>query len=95
VRWLGLSTLLTIVSLLIARTTLAWPPGIPVALAVLASAQLGVHVAYFLPITTASDNVINAMAVSVLMVELLITGSLRIVTHANHSMMPMEQVMLR
>jgi cytochrome o ubiquinol oxidase subunit IV len=92
---LGLATLLTIVSFFIARTTLVWQPSIPVALAVLAIAQMGVHLVFFLHITTGPDNVNNVMALAfgVLIVLLVITGSLWIMAHMNHNMMPMDQIM--
>jgi cytochrome o ubiquinol oxidase operon protein cyoD len=92
---LGLATLLTIVSFFIARTTLVWQPSIPVALAVLAIAQMGVHLAFFLHITTGPDNVNNVMALAfgVLIVLLVIAGSLWIMAHLNHNMMPMDQIM--
>jgi len=92
---LGLATLLTIVSFFIARTTLVWQPSIPVALAVLAIAQMGVHLVFFLHITTGPDNVNNVMALAfgVLIVLLIITGSLWIMAHMNHNMMPMDQIM--
>jgi cytochrome o ubiquinol oxidase subunit IV len=92
---LGLATLLTIVSFFIARTTLVWQPSIPVALAVLAIAQMGVHLVFFLHITTGPDNLNNvlALAFGVLIVFLLIVGSLWIMTNMNHNMMPMEQIM--
>jgi cytochrome o ubiquinol oxidase operon protein cyoD len=92
---LGLATLLTFVSFFIARTTLVWQPSIPVALAVLAIAQMGVHLVFFLHITTGPDNINNvlALAFGVLIVMLLIGGSLWIMTHLNHNMMPMDQVM--
>jgi cytochrome o ubiquinol oxidase operon protein cyoD len=92
---LGLATLLTIVSFFIARTTLVWQPSIPVALAVLAIAQMGVHLVFFLHITTGPDNVNNVMALAfgVLIVFLVITGSLWIMAHMNHNMMPMDQIM--
>ncbi len=61
---LGLATLLTIVSFFVARTTLVWQPSIPVALAVLAIAQMGVHLVFFLHITTGPDNVNNVMALA-------------------------------
>jgi len=61
---LGLATLLTIVSFFIARTTLVWQPSIPVALAVLAIAQMGVHLVFFLHITTGPDNINNVMALA-------------------------------
>jgi len=92
---LGLATLLTIVSFFIARTTLVWQPSIPVALAVLAIAQMGVHLVFFLHITTGPDNVNNVMALAfgVLIVLLVIAGSLWIMAHMNHNMLPMDQIM--
>jgi cytochrome o ubiquinol oxidase subunit IV len=92
---LGLATLLTIVSFFIARTTLVWTPSIPVALAVLAIAQMGVHLVFFLHITTGPDNVNNvlALAFGVLIVLLLIAGSLWIMAHLNENMMSMDQIM--
>ena len=92
---LGLATLLTVVSFFIARTTLVWQPSIPVALAVLAIAQMGVHLVFFLHITTGPDNVNNVMALAfgVLIVFLIIAGSLWIMAHMNHNMMPMDQIM--
>jgi cytochrome o ubiquinol oxidase subunit IV len=92
---LGLATLLTIVSFFISGTTLVWGPSIPVALAVLAIAQMGVHLVFFLNITTGPDNVNNVMALAfgVLIVLLLIAGSLWIMAHLNHNMMPMDQIM--
>ncbi len=92
---LGLATLLTIVSFFIARTTLVWQPSIPVALTVLAIAQMGVHLVFFLHITTGPDNVNNIMALAfgVLIVFLVIVGSLWIMAHMSHNMMPMDQIM--
>lgn len=92
---LGLATLLTVVSFFIARTTLVWEPSIPVALAVLAIAQMGVHLVFFLHITTGPDNTNNvlALAFGVLIVFLVIAGSLWIMTHLNANMMPMDQIM--
>ena len=92
---LGLATLLTIVSFFISGTTLVWGPSIPVALAVLAIAQMGVHLVFFLHITTSPDNVNNVMALAfgVLIVFLLIAGSLWIMVHLNQNMMPMDQIM--
>jgi cytochrome o ubiquinol oxidase subunit IV len=92
---LGLATLLTIVSFFIAGTTLVWAPSIPVALAVLAIAQMGVHLVFFLHITTGPDNVNNVMALAfgVLIVLLVIAGSLWIMANLNHNMLPMDQIM--
>ena len=94
---LGLATLLTIVSFFIAisGTALVWAPSIPVALIVLAIAQMGVHIVFFLHITTGPDNVNNvlALAFGVLIVLLLLAGSLWIMANMNHNMMPMDQIM--
>jgi cytochrome o ubiquinol oxidase operon protein cyoD len=92
---LGLATLLTIVSFFISGTTLVWGPSIPVALAVLAIAQMGVHLVFFLHLTTSPDNVNNVMALAfgVLIVFMVIAGSLWIMAHLNHNMMPMDQIM--
>ena len=51
---LGLAVLLTAVSFFISGTSLVWRPSIPVALFVLAIAQMGVHLVFFLHITTGS-----------------------------------------
>ncbi len=92
---LGLATLLTIVSFFISGTSLVWAPSIPVALCVLAIAQMGVHLVFFLHITTGPDNVNNVMALAfgVLIVLLLLAGSLWIMSHMNHNMMQMDQIM--
>jgi cytochrome o ubiquinol oxidase operon protein cyoD len=92
---LALAVLLTATSFYIAGTDLVWAPSIPVALVVLAVAQMGVHLVFFLHITTGPDNTNNVMALAfgVLIVVLLIGGSLWIMANLNHSMMPMDQIM--
>ena len=92
---LGLATLITVVAFFISGTSLVWQPSIPIALFVLAIAQMGVHLVFFLHITTGPDNVNNvlALAFGVLIVLLLIVGSLWIMSHLNHNMMPMDRVM--
>ena len=92
---LGLAILLTVVSFFISGTTLVWGPSIPVALVVLAIAQMGVHLVFFLHITTGPDNVNNVMALAfgVLIVLLLLTGSLWIMANLNHNMASMGQIM--
>jgi cytochrome o ubiquinol oxidase operon protein cyoD len=92
---LGLAILLTATSFFVAGTNLVWEPSIPVALVVLAIAQMGVHLVFFLHITTGPDNTNNvlALAFGVLIVLLLMTGSLWIMANLNHNMMPMDQIM--
>jgi cytochrome o ubiquinol oxidase operon protein cyoD len=92
---LALATLLTGVSFYIARSTLVWQPSIPIALSVLALAQMGVHLVFFLHITSGPDSVNNVMALAfgLLIVILLVFGSLWIMTHLDHNLMPMERLM--
>jgi len=86
---------LTVVSFYIARSTLVWAPSIPIALSVLAIAQIGLHLVFFLHMTSGPDNVNNllALAFGLLIVMLLVFGSLWIMSHLNHNMMPMEKIM--
>jgi cytochrome o ubiquinol oxidase operon protein cyoD len=90
-----LASALTAVSFSVLNTSLIWGPGIPVALVVLAIAQIGVHLVFFLHITTAPDNTNNvlALAFGVLIVALLIGGSLWIMDNLNQRMMPMHEIM--
>jgi cytochrome o ubiquinol oxidase operon protein cyoD len=92
---LALAILLTATSFFVAGTDLVWQPSIPVAIIVLAIAQMGVHLVFFLHITTGADNTNNVMALAfgLLIVFLVIGGSLWIMANLNHSMMPMDQLM--
>jgi cytochrome o ubiquinol oxidase subunit IV len=92
---LVLSVGLTAVSFYLARSTLVWTPSIPIALSVLAVAQMGVHLVFFLHMTSGPDNVNNLMALAfgLLIVMLLVFGSLWIMAHLNHNAMPMDQLM--
>jgi cytochrome o ubiquinol oxidase operon protein cyoD len=89
---LALATLLTGVSFYIARSTLVWQPSIPIALSVLAVAQMGVHLVFFLHLTSGPDSVNNVMALAfgLLIVMLIVFGSLWIMTNLAHNTMPME-----
>ena len=92
---MALATLLTCVSFFIAQTTMVWQPSIPIALSVLALAQMGVHLVFFLHITAGSDSLNNIMALAfgLLIVGLLVFGSLWIMTHLDHNTMSMERLM--
>ena len=92
---LVLATVLTVASFTVAGSQIVWGPALPVALIVLAIAQMGVHLVFFLHITTAPDNTNNALALAfgVLIVLLLIGGSLWIMANLNHNMMPLSQIM--
>jgi cytochrome o ubiquinol oxidase operon protein cyoD len=92
---LGLAIVLTATSFFVAGTDLVWQPSIPVAIVVLAIAQMGVHLVFFLHITTGPDNTNNvlALAFGMLIVFLVIAGSLWIMAHLTHNMLPMDQLM--
>lgn len=92
---LGFATVLTIASFWAASTHLIWAPAIPVALIVLAIAQMGVHLVFFLHITTGPDNTNNvlALAFGLLVVFLVVAGSIWIMTNLHQNMMPMPQLM--
>jgi len=92
---LGLAVLLTATSFFVAGTDLVWEPSIPVALVVLAIAQMGVHLVFFLHIGTGPDSSNNVLAVAfgVLIVFLVVAGSLWIMSDLNTSMMPATEMM--
>jgi cytochrome o ubiquinol oxidase operon protein cyoD len=81
----------TIGSFVVSQTNLLWPPGVPVGLVVLAIAQTGVHLVFFLHLGSGPDNTNNilALAFGMLIVFLVITGSCWIIANLNDNMMPM------
>ena len=88
---LVLASALTVASFWASSTHLIYGPGVPIALVVLAVAQMGIHLVFFLHITTASDNTNNvlALAFGVLIVFVLIFGTVWAMAHMNANMMPM------
>ena len=88
---LGLAILATIASFVVAQTDLLWAPGIPVGLAVLAIAQIGVHLVFFLHLGSGSESTNNilALAFGVLVVFLVIGGSIWIIANLNANTMLM------
>jgi cytochrome o ubiquinol oxidase subunit IV len=92
---LGLAAVLTAASFAASSSSFVWGPSIPVLLAVLAIAQMGVHLVFFLHISTAADSTNNilALAFGVFVVGLVIFGSMIIMANLNHNMMPMQQLM--
>jgi len=85
---LSLAVILTVTSFWVANTSLLWGPGVPAGLAVLAIAQMGVHVVFFLHITTGPDssNNILALAFGLLIAILVCAGSLVIMANLNANM---------
>jgi cytochrome o ubiquinol oxidase subunit IV len=87
--------LLTAASFTVAQTNLIWPPGVAAGLAVLAIAQMGVHLVLFLHIGTDSEGTNNvlALAFGVLVVALVVTGSLWIMDHLNANMLTPSEML--
>ena len=92
---LGFAVVLTVASFWAAAVHPIWGPALPVALIVLAIAQMGVHLVFFLHVTTGPDNTNNvlALAFGVMVVALIVVGSIWIMAHLTHNMMPMDQLM--
>jgi cytochrome o ubiquinol oxidase operon protein cyoD len=92
---LALAAGLTAASFYLCFSGLIYAPAIPAALVTLAVAQMGVHLVFFLHLTTGPDNTNNALALAfgVLIVTLVIGGSLWIMAHLNHNMLPMSRLM--
>ena len=91
----ALAATLTIASFYLATHMLVWQPALGVALAALAIAQMGVHLVFFLHITSGPDNVNNALALAfgLLVVFLIMAGSLWIMAHLNGNMLPLNRVL--
>jgi cytochrome o ubiquinol oxidase operon protein cyoD len=92
---LALATALTVASFWAAGTHLIYGPGVDVALATLAVAQMGIHLVFFLHITTGPDNTNNVLALffGILIVGLVVFGSVWIMFHLNQNMMPASSSM--
>ena len=88
----GLAILATVVSFVVSQTDLLWPPGIAVGLVVLAVAQIGVHLVFFLHLGSGPDNTNNilALAFGVFIVLLVIAGSIWIMANLHANMMEMS-----
>jgi cytochrome o ubiquinol oxidase operon protein cyoD len=94
---LGLALVLTGVSFWVASTSALWGPGVAVGLVVLAIAQMGIHLVFFLHITSGPDNTNNvlALAFGVLIVFLVMVGTIWIMAHMNMNVgMPPEMMNL-
>ena len=94
---LFLAVILTATSFWAANTSLLWIGGVSLGLTVLAIAQMGIHLVFFLHVTTGPDNTNNVMALAfgVLIVILVVVGSLLIMADLNDNMMlPPEQMNL-
>lgn len=91
---LALALILTGISFWVASTSALWGPGVAVGLVVLAIAQMGVHLVFFLHITSGPDNTNNvlALAFGVLIVFLVMIGTIWIMGHMNANMAPSPEL---
>jgi len=85
---LAASVVLTLASFWAAGTHLVWGPGVPVLLAALAIGQMGVHLVFFLHVSSGpeSTNTILALAFGVFVVALVVFGSLIIMASLDAGM---------
>jgi len=92
---LALALVLTGTAFWVASTSALWGPGVAVGLVVLAIAQMGVHLVFFLHITSGPDNTNNvlALAFGVLIVFLVMVGTIWIMAHMNANMAPSPEMM--
>lgn len=92
---LGYAVALTLASFWAASTPNVYGPAVPVLLAALAIAQMGIHVTFFFHISSAPDQTNNflALAFGVFVTAIVIFGSLIIMANLNHNMVSMDQLM--
>ena len=83
------AAILTVASFALVQFDIVWGPAVPAALVALAIGQMGVHLVFFLHITTGPDNTNNVLALlfGVLIVALVLLGSIWIMGHLNHNLM--------
>ena len=87
---LALASILTAAAFLSVGTQLIYTPGIVMAIVVFGLAQVGVHLVFFLHMTTAPDNTNNvlALAFGLLIVSVVVFGTIWVMHQMNHNMMP-------
>ena len=92
---LGFATVLTLASFFVADADFVYGPGIPVLLAVLAIGQMGVHLVFFLHISSAPDQTNNflALAFGIFVVGLVVFGSMIIMANLDANMLPTTEMM--
>jgi cytochrome o ubiquinol oxidase subunit IV len=93
---LVLAASLTAAAFLSVGTHLIYGPGIVMAVVVFGLAQVGIHLVFFLHLTTAPDNTNNALALAFgfLIVCLIVFGSIWIMYHLDHNMIPPGELMM-
>ncbi len=92
---LALAIVLTLASFGAALTHLVWGPGLPILLAVLAIAQMGVHLVFFMHVnaTEEGENTALALGFGIFIVFLVVFGSILIMNNLSSVMPSMDQLM--
>jgi cytochrome o ubiquinol oxidase operon protein cyoD len=92
---LALAIILTLASFGAAISHAVWAPGLPVLLAVLAVAQMGVHLVFFMHVnaTEEGENTALALGFGIFIVLLVVFGSLIIMNNLSSFMPSMDQLM--
>ncbi|HEY1900099.1 MAG TPA: cytochrome C oxidase subunit IV family protein [Steroidobacteraceae bacterium] len=92
---LALAILLTLASFGAVIFPVVWGPGLPVFLAVLAIAQMGVHLVFFMHVnaTEQGENTVLALGFGIFIVFLVVFGSMIIMHNLTSSMPTMDQLM--
>lgn len=83
----GIALLLTAASFAVVFTDFVWGPAAQAAIVTLAVAQMGVHLVFFLHLTSGADNTSNAITVAfgAFVCLLVVFGSVWIMTHLSHA----------
>ena len=81
--------ILTATSFWVTNTSLLWPGGVGLGFAVLAIAQMGIHLVFFLHMTTGPDSTNNilALAFGLLIAFVVVAGTMWIITDLNDNML--------
>jgi cytochrome o ubiquinol oxidase subunit IV len=89
---LVLAATLTAAAFYSVGTQLIYAPGIVMAVVVFGLAQVGVHLVFFLHMTTAPDNTNNvlALAFGLLIVCIIVFGTIWVMHQMDHNMMPLS-----
>lgn len=92
---LGFAIVLTLASFWAAGTDMVWRPAVPVLLAALAVAQMGVHVVFFFHISSGPEDTNNflALAFGIFVVGLVVFGSMLIMSNLDMNMPSLDQLM--
>lgn len=92
---LAYALVLTAASFWAASSPLIYGPSVPVLLGVLAIAQMGIHLTFFLQISSAPDQTNNflALAFGIFITGLVVFGSMMIMSHLSHATVSMDRLM--